>query len=116
MADGDIILGVDIDARQAEEKIQILIKELTNLKIEEQNNSSEMRHLAREAAKFKRYIQEDKEMLEKVKSSHGKNIWSKDLKENEIELEKIKEKYNEILNRNFEIKDVIKGINSEIKT
>ena len=115
MADGKIILGVDIDARKAEEKIQRLIKELTNLKIEEQNNSSEMRRLAREAGKFQGYIKEAKEMLEKVKISGGKDAWSKDLKENEIELGKIKERYNEILNRNFKVKDAIKSINSEIK-
>lgn len=114
MADGEIILGVDIDVRQAEEKIQRLIKELTNLKIEEQNNSGEMRQLAREAGKFQRYIQEAKEMLEKVKTSGGKDTWSKDLKENEIELGKIKERYNEILSRNFEVKAAIKEINKEI--
>lgn len=80
MADGEIILGVDIDVRQAEEKIQRLIKELTNLKIEEQNNSGEMRQLAREAGKFQRYIQEAKEMLEKLKPLAGKILGVKILK------------------------------------
>ena len=115
MADEEIIIGVDINTQKAEEKIQRLIKELTNLKIEEQNNSSEMRRLAREAGKFQGYIKEAKDMLERVKTQKGKDTLSKDLKENEIELGKIKERYNEILNRNFKVKDAIKSINSEIK-
>ena len=49
MADGEIILGVDIDARKAEEKIQKLVNELAELKIDNSNISIKLREIEREA-------------------------------------------------------------------
>ena len=63
MADGEIILGVDIDARQAEERMQRLINELSKLKVDDSNLSPKLREISKEAGLCEQHILRLKNVL-----------------------------------------------------
>lgn len=115
MADSEIILGVDIDPRQAEEKMQKLIKALSVLKIEDSNISPKLREISKEVEICKQHISRLKNILKNANDSTVIDKINKEIKVNEQYLETLINEYSKLLTKKLEIKDAIKGINSEIK-
>jgi len=114
MADGEIILGVDIDARQAEEKIQRLIKTLSKLKIEDSNISPKLREIAKETELCEQHILRLKNALRNANDSTVIDKINKEIKVNEQYLETLVDEYSKLLNKKLEIKEATKEINKEI--
>ena len=115
MADGEIILGVDIDARQAEERMQRLINELSKLKVDNSNLSPKLREISKEAGLCEQHILRLKNVLKNANDSTVIDKINKEIKVNEQYLETLINEYSKLLTRKLEIKDAIKGINPEIK-
>lgn len=114
MADGEIILGVDIDVRQAEEKIQRLIKTLSKLKIEDSNISPKLREIAKETELCEQHILRLKNALRNANDSTVIDKINKEIKVNEQYLETLVDEYSKLLNKKLEIKEATKEINKEI--
>lgn len=114
MADGEIILGVDIDVRQAEEKIQRLIKTLSKLKIEDSNISPKLREIAKETELCEQHILRLKNALRNANDSTVIDKINKEIKVNEQYLETLVDEYSKLLTKKLEIKEAIKEINKEI--
>lgn len=114
MADGEIILGVDVDARQAEEKIQRLTNELAKLKINNSNLSPKLREISKEAGLCEQHILRLKNALRNANDSTVIDKINKEIKVNEQYLETLTNEYSKLLTKKLEIKDAIKGINKEI--
>lgn len=114
MADGEIILGVDIDARQAEEKMQRLIKTLSKLKIEDSNISPKLREIAKETELCEQHILRLKNALRNANDSTVIDKINKEIKVNEQYLETLVDEYSKLLNKKLEIKEATKEINKEI--
>lgn len=114
MADGEIILGVDIDVRQAEEKIQRLIKTLSKLKIEDSNISPKLREIAKETELCEQHILRLKNALRNANDSTVIDKINKEIKVNEQYLETLVDEYSKLLTKKLEIKEATKEINKEI--
>ena len=108
MADGEIILGVDIDVRQAEEKIQRLIKTLSKLKIEDSNISPKLREIAKETELCEQHILRLKNALRNANDSTVIDKINKEIKVNEQYLETLVDEYSKLLTKKLEIKEATK--------
>lgn len=114
MADGEIILGVDVDARQAEEKIQRLTNELAKLKINNSNLSPKLREIAQEAGLCEQHILKLKNALRNANDSTVISKLNREIQANEQYLKTLINEYSKILSKQQEIKSSIASINKEI--
>ena len=114
MADGEIILGVDVDARQAEEKIQRLTNELAKLKINNSNLSPKLREIAQEAGLCEQHILRLKNALRNANDSTVISKLNREIQANEQYLKTLINEYSKILSKQQEIKSSIASINKEI--
>ena len=115
MADEKIILGVDIDARKAEESIERLKKALIKLKIDEFNGTEELRTIAREIGKAKKQYLDFLKMLESAKSPKAVEAIENAIKEIKKTIKNLKAEYYKIAVPHLNVKDAIKAVNAEIK-
>ena len=115
MADEEIILGVDIDARKAEESIERLKKALIKLKIDEFNGAEELRTIAREIGKAKKQYLDFLKMLESAKSPKAVEAIENAIKEIKKTIKNLKAEYYKIAVPHLNVKDAIKAVNAEIK-
>lgn len=115
MADGEITLGVDIDARKAEESIERLKKALIKLKIDEFNGAEELRTIAREIGKAKKQYLDFLKMLESAKSPKAVEAIENAIKEIKKTIKNLKAEYYKIAVPHLNVKDAIKAVNAEIK-
>lgn len=115
MSDAEIILGVDVDSTEAEEKIKKLTNELAKLKINNSNLSPNLREISKEAGLCEQHILRLKNVLRNANDSTLIDKINKEIKVNEQYLETLTNEYSKLLSKRQEIKDAIKGINSEIK-
>lgn len=115
MADGEIILGVDIDARQAEERMQRLIKTLSKLKIEDSNISPKLRGIVKETELCEQHILRLKNALKNANDKTVIDAIKQEIQANEQYLKTLINEYSKLLTKKLEIKEAIKEINSEIK-
>lgn len=114
MADGEIILGVDIDARKAEEKIQKLVNELAKLKIDNSNISIKLREIEREAYRCEQHILRLKNALKNANDKTVIDSINQEIKASENYLKTLTDEYSKVLAKKLEIKEAIKEINKEI--
>lgn len=114
MADGEIILGVDVDARQAEEKIQRLTNELAKLKINNSNLSPKLREIAQEAVLCEQHILRLKNALRNSNDSTVISKLNREIQANEQYLKTLTNEYSKVLLKQQEIKGAIASINKEI--
>lgn len=114
MADGEIILGVDVDARQAEEKIQRLTNELAKLKINNSNLSPKLREIAQEAGLCEQHILRLKNALRNANDSTVISKLNREIQANEQYLKTLTNEYSKVLSKQQEIKSSIASINKEI--
>ena len=114
MADGEIILGVDVDAKQAEEKIQRLTNELAKLKINNSNLSPKLREIAQEAGLCEQHILRLKNALRNANDSTVISKLNREIQANEQYLKTLINEYSKILSKQQEIKSSIASINKEI--
>lgn len=114
MADGEIILGVDVDARQAEEKIQRLTNELAKLKINNSNLSPKLREIAQEAVLCEQHILRLKNALRHANDSTVISKLNREIQANEQYLKTLTNEYSKVLLKQQEIKSSIASINKEI--
>lgn len=115
MADEKITLGVDIDARKAEESIERLKKALIKLKIDEFNGAEELRTIAREIGKAKKQYLDFLKMLESAKSPKAVEAIENAIKEIKKTIKNLKAEYYKIAVPHLNVKDAIKAVNAEIK-
>ena len=115
MADEEIILGVDIDSRKAEESIERLKKALIKLKIDEFNGAEELRTIAREIGKAKKQYLDFLKMLESAKSPKVVEALEDAIKKNKETMKNLRDEYYKVAVPHLNVKDAIKAINSEIK-
>lgn len=114
MADGEIILGVDVDDRQAEEKIQRLTNELAKLKINNSNLSPKLREIAQEAVLCEQHILRLKNALRNANDSTVISKLNREIQANEQYLKTLTNEYSKVLSKQQEIKSSIASINKEI--
>lgn len=114
MADGEIILGVDIDARKAKEKIQKLVNELAKLKIDNSNISIKLREIEREAYRCEQHILRLKNALKNANDKTVIDSINQEIKASENYLKTLTDEYSKVLAKKLEIKEAIKEINKEI--
>ena len=69
MADGEIILGVDIDKSKAEEKLNALAEELSKLELDKAINTRNLRKFSLEVEEYTRQIQEVKRLARQANVS-----------------------------------------------
>ena len=114
MDDGSIILGVDIDARKAEEKIQKLVNELAKLKIDNSNISIKLREIEREAYRCEQHILRLKNSLKNANDKTVIDSINQEIKASENYIKTLTDEYSKVLAKKLEIKEAIKEINKEI--
>lgn len=114
MADGEIILGVDIDARKAKEKIQKLVNELAKLKIDNSNISIKLREIEREAYRCEQHILRLKNALKNANDKTVIDSINQEIKASENYIKTLTDEYSKVLAKKLEIKEAIKEINKEI--
>ena len=114
MDDGSIILGVDIDVRKAEEKIQKLVNELAKLKIDNSNISIKLREIEREAYRCEQHILRLKNALKNANDKTVIDSINQEIKASENYLKTLTDEYSKVLAKKLEIKEAIKEINKEI--
>ena len=114
MDDGKIILGVDIDVRKAEEKIQKLVNELAKLKIDNSNISIKLREIEREAYRCEQHILRLKNSLKNANDKTVIDSINQEIKASENYIKTLTDEYSKVLAKKLEIKEAIKEINKEI--
>ena len=116
MADGEIILGVDIDKSKAEEKLNALAEELSKLELDKAINTRNLRKFSLEIEEYTRQIQEVKRLARQANVSIDNTPSLKaDIEAIEAKMKTVKDAYDSIFKSQFEVKNRIKEINAEIK-
>ena len=95
--------------------MQKLIKALSVLKIEDSNISPKLREISKEVEICKQHISRLKNILKNANDSTLIDKVNKEIKANEQYLKTLVDEYSKLLTKKLEIKNAIKGINSEIK-
>ncbi|MBR0058834.1 MAG: hypothetical protein IJP99_05815 [Methanobrevibacter sp.] len=116
MADGEIILGVDIDKSKAEEKLNALAEELSKLELDKAINTRNLRKFSLEVEEYTRQIQEVKRLARQANVSIDNTPSLKaDIEAIEAKNRAAQAAYDSAFKSQFEVKNRIKEINAEIK-
>ena len=109
MADGEIILGVDIDKSKAEEKLNALAEELSKLELDKAINTRNLRKFSLEVEEYTRQIQEVKRLARQANVSIDNTPSLKaDIEAIEAKNRAAQAAYDSAFKSQFEVKNRIK--------